>query len=86
MATKNSIPVTRADSYYGRSTIRNTLKASAPAKAVPPSVRPLKTSYSKVDQKNQLFGGFGEIGLMETPSLLGMGKVVKPRNKSNKLK
>lgn len=79
-----NIPIDRG--YYGKSPIRSTLKVSAPAKAVPPAVRPLKTTYSKLDQKTQLFGGFGETGLQETPSLLGMGKVAKPRNKSNKLK
>jgi hypothetical protein len=76
------IPIDRG--YYGKSPIRSTLKVAAPAKAVPPAVRPLKTTYSKLDQKQQLFGGFGETGLAETPSLLGMGKVVQPRKQRNK--
>lgn len=62
--------------YFGRSTIRSTssLKAAAPAKAVPPSVRPLKTTYSKMNAAQQPFGGFGSTGLEETPSILGMSK------------
>lgn len=52
-----------------------------PSMSRPPAIQPLKTKfYTKAageDSTKFFGGGFGDTGLVETPSIIGMGKNAK---------